>query len=78
LASCLFEIPITIYTDEEKRTMLLSIARTSEEIGTIQAELSQKENRHVFLNKKLEKELKFLKDDFYLIYKRAKNYKRRN
>lgn len=33
LAQCLYEVPITIYTDEDKRTLLKRIARTAEDVA---------------------------------------------
>ena len=33
LAQCLYEVPITIYTDEDKRSLLKRIARTCEDVA---------------------------------------------
>ena len=90
LTQCLCQVPITIYTDEEKRTLLLDVVYASEKLSRRQAEALEEENSKmdrplpegrklvpIFLYKKLQSELKFLEDELTLIYRRAKNYVRR-
>ena len=86
LTQCMASLPITIYTDEEKRSLLKDIAYVSEKISSRQLELMNQETNPmpgrrripIFLHKKLQSELKFLQDELHLIYKRAKNYVRRS
>lgn len=77
LAQCLFEVPMTIYTDEDKTTLLQRIAGVSQRLADEQVELSKQAKTNQFLQKKLDEELDFLKEELYLIYKRARNYSRR-
>ena len=85
------QLPITIYTDEEKRTLILDVVYASEKLSRRQVEALEEENSRldrplpegrklvpIFLYKKLQSELNFLDNELTLIYKRAKNYVRRS
>lgn len=53
LSQCLFEVPMTIYTDEDKRTLLKRIAGVCEQVAARQADLSEQQKAPIFLQKKL-------------------------
>lgn len=79
LAACLQEVPLTVFTDEEKRVLLQKFCSVCQQVAAAQvAEASKKQARDCYLKKDLKTNIdEFLAHELQILYSRAKSSQRR-